>query len=398
MVLKSFLEELNRFEKGKMLLIVLFIIPIVNTFVLGIAFSSEVIDHIPMAIVDYDHTDFSHKLIDAFSSNDTFDVIYYPENDRELEALLKDSKVRIAMVIPRNFYNDVQQLKSPTVLMAYDGSHMSITSVSKSKAMEILLTYKAGATISQLQSRLNLSYNEAYNVTQAFHFSNRMLYNPSKSFEDFLTPPLMAGVVQAAIVLTATVSIDHKIYQKNRRQRRGYALGKILFYALAGALSMILCIIIQINILGVPFLGRLIDAVVLTAVYSLAVSSFCVFISAVIHNRMVALIGGGIIFIPNSIMAGTTWPLYAMPIGYQCFAKYVPFMHYIINLRDIYLKGLALPNLKSDIIYLLAFSCVMIIITESVLLIAEVAIDKDQVKESNDGIYPELQSRISVHI
>ncbi|MBF4695114.1 ABC transporter permease [Fusibacter ferrireducens] len=398
MVQKSFLEELNRFEKEKILFIVLFIIPILSTFILGIAFSSEVIDHIPMAVVDYDHTDFSRKLINAFSDNDAFDVIYYPENDRELEALMRDSKVRVSMVIPHNFYNDVQQLKSPTVLMAYDGSHMSMTSVSKSKSMEILLTYKAGATINHLQSRLNLSYDEAFNITQAFHFSNRMFYNPNKSFKDFLTPPLMAGVVQASIVLTATVSIDHKIYQKNRRQRRGYALGKTLFYALAGTLSMIFCIIIQAKVFHVAFIGNIADALILTLAYTFAVSSFCVLISAIISNRMISLIGGGVIFIPNSIMAGTTWPLYAMPIGYQCFAKYVPFMHYIINLRDIYLKGISLATLKGDLIYLALFSCIVIIITESVLFIADVEIDKDQGKEASDGIYPELQSGISMHI
>lgn len=398
MTIQSFSEELKRFKSERMFVIVLFIIPILTVVLLGNAFSSEIIDDIPMAVIDYDNSNFSRQLIKAFGDNKTFDIVAYPHSEKALAALMEDSKVRVAMVIPRGFYNDVQTLKSPTILMVYDGSHMSITSVAKSKAMEILLTYKAGATITHLQSRLNLSYDDALNITQAFRFSNRMIYNPTKSFRDFLTPVFMVGVVQSAIVLMATVSIDHEIFKKQKSLRHGYALGKVLFYGIMGCFSIMICIFIQKFIFDVTFVGSILDAFALSLAYTLAVSSFAVLISALIKNRMVALIGGGVIFIPNSIMAGTTWPLYAMPIGYQGAVKMIPFIHYVVNLRDIYLKGAPLHQMHKDLIFLLTFAIIGVIVTESILSIAAVEQEDKKESEITNDISTEFQEGIQVYI
>ena len=358
--------------------------------------SSEVIKDIPMAVIDYDGSAFSRQLIESFDSNETFSVISYPSSASELEELMRNSDVRVGMVIPKNFFNDVQSLESPTVSMFYDGSHMSITSVSKSKAMEILMTYKAGATIKQLQGHLNMSYEEAYNIVQAFKFSNRMMYNSSKSFEDFLAPILLAGLLQSAIVLVASVSINHEIYFEDNKNRLGYASGKILFYTLIGNISFMMCILMQVYLLRMPFNGNLITVFILSAALSFAVSSFSVLISTVIKNRMISLIGGGVVFIPNSVMAGTTWPLISMPYGYQGFAKYMPLAHYVVNLRDVYLKGTPLGELSNDIYYMIAFGMIVLIISEFVLLVAQKEIKVQE--EVEIEISYDIQKRIPVNI
>jgi ABC-2 type transport system permease protein len=395
MFIKSFREEFNSLLKDKMKWVVLFILPVLVILLIGIEMSPEVITEIPMAVIDHDGSAFSRQLIESFDSNETFSVIDYPNSEVEMEELMRNSQIRVGMIIPKNFFNDIQSLESPTVAMLYDGSHMSMTSVSKSKAMEILLTYKAGATIKQLQSRLNMSYEEAYNITQAFQFTNRMMYNPSKSFEDFLAPILLAGLIQSAIVLVATVSINHDIYFENRRKRFGYASGKILFYTLVGSISFIICILIQIYIFRMPFNGRIVDTIILSAALSFAVSSFSILISTVFKNRMIALIGGAVVFIPNSIMAGTTWPLISMPYGYQGFAKYMPFAHYVVNLRNIYLKGTPLSQLSHDIFYMMAFGLVVLMISEFVLLIAQK--ESENNGEGEDEIFDDIQKRISVN-
>ena len=372
MFLESFKEEWQALKTKKINWVVLFVLPVLVVILIGVELDDEVIANIPMAVIDHDQSDFSRQLIDAFAQNTVFNVISYPESDIALEQLMKDSVVRVGMVIPTDFYDDVATLQSPSVLMLYDGSHMSMTSAAKSTAMEILLTYKAGATISQLTARLGMTQEEAYNVAQVFQFRNRTLYNPSKSFEDFLAPVLMAGYLQAAMVLVASVSVNHSIYTKKRSDRVGYGLGKAVFYALAGSLSFILCVMLQVGIFGMPFEGRFIDVYLLSLALCFAAASFSVIISAVIGNRMISLLGGGIIFIPNSIMAGTTWPVTSMPLGYQGFAAYMPFAKFANNLRNIYLKGTTLTELQPDIFYLCLFGLISVGIAESVLWIAAV--------------------------
>jgi len=392
MFIKSFKEECINLYTNKINMLVLFVLPILCVILIGVELSGEVIKDIPVAVINYDDSAFSRKLVETFDKNETFNVEFYPNNEEELEKLMKNSKARVGLIIPKDFYNDIAELKSPTVLMIYDGSHMSITSTAKAKATEILLTYKAGATIQQLTSRLNISYKEAYNITQAFQFNNRMLYNPSKSFENFLAPILLAGYIQSAIALSATLSVNQNIFYEDKKKRLGYATGKILFYTICASLSFMVCIIMQIWIFDVTFIGNLFNAFILSVALSFSVSSFCVLISTVIKNRMVALIGGGVLFIPNSIMAGTTWPLISMPSGYQSFAKYMPFAHYVSNIRNIYLKGLSIEQIMNDIIYLIIFGTIVLALTELVMIIAEKEnnekeiVDNDLSRNHQEGI------------
>ncbi len=288
---------------------------------------------------------------------------------------MRNGKASAGLIIPENFYSDIASLRSPTVLMVYDGSSMSVTSVAKAKATEILLTYKAGAAINHLTARLNLSYREAYNICQALQLNTRMLYNPSKNFNYFLSPVLIAGYIQAAIALVASISVNHEIYREPAGKRLGYPSGKIMFYTLCGSLSFILCIALQVLIFRLPFKGSILSALILIFMISFAVSSFSVLISAVIKNRMVALVGGAVIFIPNSVMAGTTWPVISMPPGYQSFAAYMPFAHYANNIRKIYLQGLPMNQIMSDVSYMLIFSMAVLILTELVMAVAAEEID-----------------------
>jgi ABC-2 type transport system permease protein len=371
MLIKSFKEEFRKILTNKINLVVLFVIPIITTILIGTELQGEIIKNIPLAVIDYDGSTFSRQLVEKFDQDETFDVTYYPDSEQELDTLMKNSKVRVGLIIPEDFYDDITLLKSPTVMMIYDGSHMSITSAAKAKATEILLTYKAGATIQQLMGRLSMSYEEAYNVAQAFQFNNRVLYNPKKSFSDFLGPMLIAGCVQAALALTATLSIDHSIYFETRKKRLWYATGKALFYTVAVTLSFMICILMQITIFKTPFRGSLFDAFILSFALSFADVAFCVLISSLLKNRMLALIAGAVIFIPNSAMAGTTWPLISMPAGYRAFAEYMPFAHYVNNIRNMYLKGTSMLQIMDDVIYLFVFGIVVLAIAELVMIIAE---------------------------
>lgn len=396
MFIKSFKEECLIFLKNKMNLFILFALPILCVILLGVELSKGVITDIPVAVINYDNSDFSRQLVETFDKNETFNVTCYPDNEDELEKLIKNSKARVGLIIPKNFYKDIASLKSPTVLMIYDGSHMSITSTAKAKATEILLTYKAGAAIQQLTVRLGISYKEAYNITQAFQFNNRVLYNPSKSFRDFLAPILLTGYIQAALALVATISINQNIFKVAEVERLGYATGKVLFYTLCGSLSYIICIVLQVSIFHVPFRGSLFSVLILSIALCFSVSAFCVLISTVFKNKIIALTAGAVVFIPNSITAGTTWPLISMPSGYQSFARYIPFTHYADNIRDVYLKGISVQQLTNDVVYLLVFGVIALIVTEAVMIIAEKEIDDKELMDND--LHRDLQKRIPLDI
>jgi ABC-2 type transport system permease protein len=63
--------------------------------------------------------------------------------------------------------------------------------------------------------------------------------------------------------------------------------------------------------------------------------------------------------LPSSILGGYTWPLLAMPAGYQVFGNLLPFTHYAEVLRDLTLKNIGMEYVTGDLLWLVKFTFVM---------------------------------------
>lgn len=360
-MLESIKEELDKFRADRLMIIVCLIFPICVNLIIGTELNKGVMDHIPMAIVDYDNSQTSRQLIQYFENNNAFDVRYYPGDQKALESLLDRSKVRVGMVIPKDFSADATSLKSPTIMMLYDGSHMSMISVAKAKATEILLTARVGGTIKQLQGRYNHSYDEAYTIAMPISFEARTLYNPTKNFNYFMLPGYGTIVCQLGIGLTAILCRPYPRDEKKRRNALGYIVGKVLFYGLIGSMAIIVNLLIQACIFKIPCRGSIFTAYGLSILYMFAVAALSVALSVWFHNKVLGMAIGGLMLIPNSIMAGYTWPVLSMLPFYKWTAKFIPFTHYGESIRDLFLKG-RMTHINQDILYLQGFIIAMIII------------------------------------
>lgn len=358
-MLKSMLNTIKRewdlMIKEKMIFILLIIMPLLVNILLGFEFSNGQIQHVPMAIIDQDNSSLSRMIVQQFVENETFAVKYFLDNSIEMKKLFDCSKVRVGMVIPKDFSKNVMALQSPTILMLYDGSHMSIASATKSKASEILLTLKTGMLIKLLQGKLNLHRNMAQKMALAISFSNRTLYNPTKNFKNFLNPGFGTAIVQSALALLTATAVRNNEIDNKKRKKTGYILGKISFYGALGFLSLMLNILIQNKIFHIPLRGKLTDVALLSFFFAVSVSSFGIMLSTWVRNEMIATVINAVIFVPSTIMAGYTWPVISMPKPYQIGAAFLPFYHYADNLRDLFLKKISIDYMIHDIVWFTAF-------------------------------------------
>lgn len=377
-MLESIREELSKLKTDRLMLIACLIIPICVNLLVGWQLSKGVIDKVPMAIVDYDNSQLSRQIIGYFVTNDAVDVKYQIKDQAELEALINSSEVRAGMVIPKDFSKKVTALEAPTIMMLYDGSHMSMTSISKAKATEILISTRVGASIKQLQARMGKSYDEAYNIAMPISFQNRMLYNPTKNFNYFMTPGYGTVICQLGIGLTAVLCVRlRREEEEKRRSELGYIGGKVLFYGILGSLAIIINIFVQVYVFKIPCRGSLPTAYALSILYMFAVASLAVAISACLRNRVFGMAVSGLLLIPNSILAGYTWPLISMIPSYKWMANLIPFTHFGDNLRDIYLKG-STVDIWSDIRFLIMYIVIMLLVGTAGIYVRKMGKPKEE--------------------
>lgn len=360
-MLQSFYEELKKLTTDKLMWVVCIIMPICINLIIGWELNGNVINHVPMAIVDRDHSELSRQIIGYFKDNDAFYIEEEVDTQDKLEELLNTSQVRVGMVIPENFSHDIAELKAPTLLMLYDGSHMSMVSIAKAKATEILTTTRVGASIQQLEIRQGKSNREALTLAMPINFVNRNLYNPTRSFNYFMTPGYGTIVCQLGIAFTAVLSVLFPRQDKKLKNVIGYLIGKILFYGTLGSLTVTTNILIQVGIFKLPCQGNLLEAIALGILWMFAIASLCVMISSWFRNRVLAQAIIGLMLIPNSIFSGYTWPVMSMLPFYKGMSKLIPFTYFGDNLRDLYLKG-SLQHIKSDIRFYLCFTLGMFLL------------------------------------
>jgi len=176
-----------------------------------------------------------------------------------------------------------------------------------------------------------------------------------------MTPGYGTIVCQPGIALIAVICVNYVSAKHKRRNILGYAVGKTAFYGILGSIALIVNIIVQIYLFRIPFRGSLMIAFILSILLAFAVSGLSVAVSAWIKNRLVAMVLIGLLIIPNSIMAGYTWPVLSMVPLYQKTAFIIPFYHYGDNIRNLFLNG-NLENVMGDIWFLILFTLSMIMI------------------------------------
>lgn len=353
----SIKEEFEKLKHSKIILIACLIIPIVTNLLIGAELSKGVIDHIPMAVCDYDETGLSRTIIKYFGQNEAFDIQYHENNINNLQKLLDNSKVKVAVVIPKGFEQDVKALRSPSVLMLYDGSHMSVLSVAKAKATEILLTLKVGAEVQQITGRFSISQGRALAEAMPINSTNRTLYNPYKNFQYFLLPGYGTAICQTGIALTA--ALGNK-FSKERKRHLTYVAGKIFFYGSIGSISFIINVLAQIYLFKMPFAGSLFSAMLLCVLIAFSVAAMCTAVSSWVTNDLVAVVICALLTIPNSVMTGYTWPVTAMLSYYRKQAKVIPFYYFGDNLRDLFIKG-KMIDFYGSVKFFLLFTVIMIL-------------------------------------
>ena len=361
-MIKYILKDFYSAITNRMNIILLFIFPILIGILLGTLLSGEQIKHIPMAVIDEDNSEISRMIVSQFSENEIFNITSYPSSQEEMKYQLDNSKVRVGMIIPKDFSKDVTTLKSPSILMLYDGSHMSVASAAKSRANEILLTIKTGMLMKLIEGTLSVPADVAKNMAFSIDFNNRTLYNPTKSFKNFLNPGFSTAVVQTAIVLLSG-ALGASTLKISRRKKLIFIINRIVYYSIFGAISLMICILIQKNCFAIPFRGNLFDAFWLSLCLAFAASSFAVAISCWVPDKQFAILINAVLFIPSTVLVGYTWPVISMPKAYQTLASYMPFYHYADNIRNIFLKGYSFGNIKSDIIWLSCFALIFSLVS-----------------------------------
>jgi ABC-2 type transport system permease protein len=102
----------------------LFGLPIAQIILFGFALTTE-IKNAKIVIVDYSKDNATKQIIDKIEASKYFDVEKSLASHKEIEAAFREGKIKLAIIFPENFNNDLLHLNKAQLQIIADATDIN---------------------------------------------------------------------------------------------------------------------------------------------------------------------------------------------------------------------------------------------------------------------------------
>lgn len=339
-------KELTHLIRNRRVFAITLFMPLLLMTIVGLAFTGEV-KRITTVIVNKDGGPLSQTFVDALKDSDTLRIRYYTDDEPQAEALIRDGLAKVAIVIPATFDDDVT-LSRAVVYVMVDGSDPVSAGAVSPVVQEIALGFS-----SNLRVQVELL----------------VLYNPSLRYIDFIAPGIVGIFLQIFPMILISMAIAGErergtIEQLIATPVSGFEilLGKLIVYMGFGFLSATSMLIVAVYAFSLVVRGSVLLIVVFLAVFLTASLSLGTLVSAGSRTQMQAVQTVMPVIYIMIFLSGTFYPIEAMSPLVQPISYVLPLTYMIHALRAVIVKGAGLEVVTRDLVFLSAYTVVMIVL------------------------------------
>jgi len=330
-------EELREIQSSWYRLGLIIFFPILSFALVIIIFWEGVAHDLPVAVVDYDKSSLSRKVLFDIDASSTIEIVQQCDDLASAKKLLQESSVYAVIIIPHNFTKDVYLKKSPKVTALLNTQYILISKIFKAALLETVSTVAGGVEVgTHLASGEPLS--EAVKSVGPIKLYTATFFNTYKNYFYFLVSALLPSIWQIFVVIGTIVSFGTLF--KAKREKEFFAegsvvmktLGKLFPYTLAYFLLGALYLFYLYGVQPWPFEGSI--AVMLFAVFvtTLAYQAVALFLFVTGFDYARALSLGAVYTAPAFAFLGITFPIYSMN-DFAIFWRDLLPVSYLVNIQ-----------------------------------------------------------------
>lgn len=233
--LGSFIQTLKDVFVDKGVLLMLIIAPIIYGFFYPWPYSAEVVNHVPVGIIDNDNSNLSRTIARYSSASPQLDTERFINEDAAKQAMWSN-QIAGYMVIPSGLEQQVLSGKAASVSVLGNGGYFILNKNVQLGFLQAVSTVSAGIEVKKNVAQGAYMPTAAQN-TQAVPLQIIPLYNQTEGYGAYVVPAVAILILQQTLLM-ATAMLIGTWYEQRRHATsiRGW-LGRIM------ALSMLSFII-----------------------------------------------------------------------------------------------------------------------------------------------------------
>ena len=331
------------------------IIPLLLILMFGYALSLDV-EHIPLVVVDQDHTPQSRDFIRRLDATIYFDVVANLPDTAALIDYLDRNQALVGIVLPPGWSADLKADRQSQLQVIIDGSDPNYAGNTRA----FITAYVASTNQEQLLAFLNRQGRTRINPPVEGRI--RVWFNEDLESRNFIIPGIIAVIIMIVGALLTSLVIAREYENGTMETIRSLPLGAVEF--LTGKAIPYFFIALT-DVLVAILMGQLLFGVIMKSSFWLMILASTIYIgvalgigllistgvkSQLVANQMAIMIT----YLPSLLLSDFVFPQENMPLVLKLISRIVPATYFIDILNGLYLRNLGLVQLWPSFLVLTA--------------------------------------------
>jgi len=329
----------------------------VQIVLFGFALTNE-IKNAEIVICDYARDAASQQIIRKIEAGSNFTVKRALMSHEQIDGAFKKGKIKLALIFPANFNNDLSHLHHAQVQIIADASDPNTATTLTNYASAVIMAYQMERSQTQaMPMRI---------VTE-----QRMLYNPELKGAPNFVPGVMALVLMLVCVMMTSVSIV-------REKENGtmevllvspfnpvmVIISKAIPYLALSIINLAVIILLSVTLLDMPVKGSMLLLFAVSILLIITALALGLLISNLVQSQQAAMLVSMMgMLVPTMLFTGFMFPIENMPLPLQLISYIIPSKWYYTIVKAIMIKGLGFSAIWKETLVLFGMACFLLIVS-----------------------------------
>jgi ABC-2 type transport system permease protein len=356
--------------REKQYIVLVLLGPILFALSVDFIYAPKKVVGLPVVFVDQDHSQLSRQMIRAFLASETFKSAGFINSTDEFSEMVAEDSAHMCVVFPYGMERELKAGRGGHVEVLVDQSNFLTGSVELAGATAVLTPFAVVADARIIEALNGVKQEQALRRAMPIDGGARMLFNPgfTSNYLNYI-PVGAAGVgLQLCALLIAIRSGSSEFRERafqplSAIRPRPFALaaGKVVAYLLPALPVYLITLLIPHALFGSPFVSCGASFWTILIWFPAILITFGYGISALTGDALMATEICALLTLPNFLVTGYTWPMFASPKALLLFTYAMPMYPFVMAMKKITIMGGTLADCGNQIWCLAGWSTVAIL-------------------------------------
>jgi ABC-2 type transport system permease protein len=354
-------KEVIQILRDSRSLFIVVIMPVTLMLLFGYGVSLD-IKHTPVCVLDREGSQQSQDLLKRFQASEYFDIVEVVPGYPVLLEALDSGRCRLGVAVPHDFSRQLAAGGRTSVQALVDATDDNTANVIFGYTEAVIAGYASEVRLERLGRRAGQTRALAPLTVEA-----RTWFNEELESKAFIIPGVVAIVMAVIGAFLTSLTIAREWERGTMEQlvstpvtRLEIMLGKLAPYFVIGMLDVALCAAIGVIWFEVPFRGNLATLFASSGLFLVVVLGIGYFFSVVAKSQLAASQAALVsTFLPAFLLSGFLFSIDQMPVVIRAITHVIPARYYVSVLKDVFLKGSSLGQLREELLALTVFALII---------------------------------------